>query len=403
MLTKQEVEYVWGARGTVMPGQIRKDQPAYVDYATALLSLFRDGIGKTRRDLERGVEEILETCDDCSLTRIRAFNKLLTDVSKFETDPNKTAAKLRRKVWEAAAPMHPLSSSKEMFGTDEAAARQRVSSILERPWEDIEKQFFIDVMEFNTLKSFMGYPSPRHLLNRYNIAQAQSLLLFATSLKVTATKDFKLVLRYAKLAKLLFSILKTGENQYEFDFFGPASVLRETTRYGGEMGRFLPSLLRLEGWTMRANLDLSYAKATFSLSPADQLKPIDAKEEDFDSSIERTFAQKWGSGRRGGWLLNHEDEVLWRGQKSFVPDFSFSHEDGRKVFFEIAGYWTPEYESAKRETLRMFGDARIILAVPAVSAESYRDLGVPLIVYKSGIKLEPVLEALNHLDSTFTG
>jgi predicted nuclease of restriction endonuclease-like RecB superfamily len=78
MLTKQEVEYVWGARGTVMPGQIRKDQPAYVDYATALLSLFRDGIGKTRRDLERGVEEILETCDDCSLTRIRAFNKLLS-------------------------------------------------------------------------------------------------------------------------------------------------------------------------------------------------------------------------------------------------------------------------------------------------------------------------------------
>jgi predicted nuclease of restriction endonuclease-like RecB superfamily len=169
------------------------------------------------------------------------------------------------------------------------------------------------------------------------------------------------------------------------------------------MGRFLPSLLRLEGWTMRANLDLSYAKATFSLSPADQLKPIDAKEEDFDSSIERTFAQKWGPWRRGGWLLNHEDEVLWRGQKSFVPDFSFSHEDGRKVLFEIAGYWTPEYESAKRETLRMFSDARIILAVPAVSAESYRDLGVPLIVYKSGIKLEPVLEALNDLDSTFTG
>ncbi len=399
MLTKREVEYVWGAGGTVKPGRIMKDQPVYVEYATALLALFREGIGKTRRDLERGVEEILEKCDDCSLTRIKAFFKLLTDVSEFETDPNKTAAKLRRKVWEIAAPMHPLSSSKEMFGQEEALVRQTVSSTLEMPWEEIEKQFFIDVMEFNTLKLFTGYPSPLHLLNRFNIAQAQSLLLFATSLQVTATQDFKLILRHAKLSKLLFSIRKAGENQYEFEFFGPASVLRETTRYGGAMGRFLPSLLRLSGWTMRANLYLSYAKPTFSLSPADQLKPIDSKDEEFDSSIESTFAQKWGSGRRDGWLLTHEDEILWRGQRSFVPDFSFCHEDGRKVLFEIAGYWTPEYESAKRETLHMFGDAKIILAVPAASAESYEDLGVPMIVYKSGIKLEPVLEALKRLHS----
>jgi len=394
MLTKQEVEYVWGRRGAVSPGRIMKEQAVYLDYAEALLTLFREGVGKTRKELERAVEEILEKCDECSLTRIKAFTKLLTDVSEFETDPNKTAAKLRRKVWEAAIPMHPLSSSKEMFGTDEPTARQKVSATLEMPWEDIEKRFFIDVMEFNTLKSFDGYASPRHLLNRYNIAQAQSLLLFATSMKVTATKNYKQVLRYAKLAKLLFFIRKVGENQLEFEFFGPASVLRETTRYGGDMGRFLPSLLRLGGWTMKASLDLSYAKATYSLSPADGLKPIDAKEEDFDSSIERTFAQKWGSGRRDGWQLNHEDEVLWRGQRSFVPDFSFTHEDGRKVLFEIAGYWSEEYQSAKRETLRMFSDAKIILAVPAASAEKYDDLGVPMIVYKSGIKLEPVLEAL---------
>ena len=378
----------------VSPGRIMKDQTAYLDYAAALLTLFREAIGKTRRELERGVEEILEKCDDCSLTRINAFTKLLIDVSKFDTDPNKTAAKLRRKVWEAAVPMHPLSSSKEMFGTEEATARQKVSATLEMPWEDIEKQFFIDVMEFNTLKSFEGYPSSRHLLNRYNIAQAQSLLLFATSMKVTATKDFKLVLRYAKLAKLLYFIQKVGENQFEFEFFGPASVLRETTRYGGDMGRFLPSLLRLEGWTMRASLTLPSGNATYSLSPANGLKPIDAKEEDFDSSIERTFSEKWGLGRRDGWQLNHEDEVLWRGQRSFVPDFSFTHEDGRKVLFEIAGYWSEEYQSAKRETLRLFSDAKIILAVPAASADKYDDLGVPMIVYKSGIKLEPVMEAL---------
>ncbi len=399
MLTKSEVEYVW-ANGAVTSGRIRKDQPYYEDYAAELLTLFRNGIGRNRKELERGAEEILEKCDDCSLTRIRAFFKLLTEVSEFETDPDKSAAKLRRKVWETAAPMHPLSTSKAMFGKEEEFARQEVSLALEMPWKEIEKKFYIDVMEFNALKSFSGYPSPKHLLNRYNIAQAQSLLLFATSMKVTATENFKQILRYAKLAKLLFSIEKTGENQYEFNFFGPASVLRETTRYGGSMGKFLPSLMRLEGWTMRAQLALPYAKTSFSLSPADKLRPIESKEEEFDSSIESSFAKKWGSERRDGWLLQHENEILWKGQRSFIPDFSFSHEDGRKVLFEIAGYWTPEYESAKRETLRMFSDAAIILAVPSASADNYGDLGVPLIVYKSGIKVEPVLEALKlHCDT----
>ena len=48
----------------------------------------------------------------------------------------------------------------------------------------------------------------------------------------------------------------------------------------------------------------------------------------------------------------------------------------------------------------MFSDAKIILAVPTASADSYEDLGVPMVVYKSGIKLEPVLEALKHLGSS---
>ena len=108
---------------------------------------------------------------------------------------------------------------------------------------------------------------------------------------------------------------------------------------------------------MRAQLALPYATTSFSLSPADKLRPIESKEEEFDSSIESAFAKKWGSERRDGWLLNHEDEILWRGQRSFIPDFSFSHGDGRKVLFEIAGFWTPQYEAAKRETLRMFSDA----------------------------------------------
>ena len=101
-----------------------------------------------------------------------------------------------------------------------------------------------------------------------------------------------------------------------------------------------------------------------------------------------------GAEPRDGWKLIREGEVLYQGQKVFVPDFVFRHDDGRTVLLEIIGFWTPEYLEAKLATLRAFGKHSILLAVaesirrnlPAVSAE--------IIPYKSTLKVNDVLEHL---------
>ena len=54
------------------------------------------------------------------------------------------------------------------------------------------------------------------------------------------------------------------------------------------------------------------------------------------------MADKFGP-TRDGWQLIREGEILHEGQKTFVPDFTFRHEDGTQVFLEIVGFWTPEY------------------------------------------------------------
>jgi len=78
----------------------------------------------------------------------------------------------------------------------------------------------------------------------------------------------------------------------------------------------------------------------------------------------------------------------------FVPDFVFRHEDGTTVLFEIVGFWTPEYLAKKRETLRRFQGQGILLAVPERSLREGAEPGAGVIVYKTAIKVAPVLAAL---------
>ena len=88
-----------------------------------------------------------------------------------------------------------------------------------------------------------------------------------------------------------------------------------------------------------------------SLSPNDGLKSHLSSPDEFDSGVEEAFAAKWGDEPRRGWRLIREGEVLHKGQKVFVPDFVFSHEDGRRVPMEVVGFWTDEYLREKVGTL----------------------------------------------------
>ena len=86
--------------------------------------------------------------------------------------------------------------------------------------------------------------------------------------------------------------------------------------------------------------------------------------------------------------------IVHRYQTAFVPDFAFRHEDGSEVLFEIVGFWTPEYLARKRETLRKFRKHRIVLAVPERSVRDGSRTPESVVVYKSALKLAPVLRAL---------
>ena len=385
--------------GRLAPDRLtRGSHRHYLDYAERMLTIYRHGAGRTRTDLHRSFEGVFEAEEECPARRVRAFCKLLDDVSQYDQDRRGAAAQLRTDVFRAAARFHPLVAKPDrLFESCEADAKAAIASRLGRSWVDIDRDLFADIIDFQRLESFDGYPDGAALLSRYNVAQVQVALFDAEALTVWARQDFKTILRYAKLAGLMHTIVGTPEGGYRIRLDGPASVLRETRRYGALMARFLPALIACRDWRMHAKLRMGHSgwRLHLDLADTDGLHSHLPPPEDFDSDVERRFAEKWGSEPRAGWTMVREGEILWNHQKAFVPDFVFQHADGRRVLMEIVGFWTPEYLQAKLATLREFPDERLLLAVSAPAQKEFQQVPADVLVYKKSINVSTVLEFLS--------
>ena len=394
--------------GQVIPDRLtQKRHGHYVDLVDKVLKIYRNGSGRTRRDLHRSVHAVFVDELECPVRRIDAFCKLLDEKSKFDRDRRFNAAKLRKQVFGLAGTHHPLvTRADRLFESSEAKIKHEIAQQLGKSWTEIERELFADVIEFHRLVEFAGYESGIAFLARYNVAQCQAVLYDAISMTVWAGADFKTILRYAKLARLMHAIQRQPDGNYVFRFDGPSSVIRQTRRYGVAFAKFLPSLLACRDWKMQAQIQhrRSSWQNYFRLSPADGLSSGLPDPGLFDSALEEKFANRWGDVPRDGWTMIREGEILHVNQKVFVPDFVFRHESGVRVIMEIVGFWTPEYLSAKLETLNRFREYHILLAVSdqidrpelAPQLNSHSPESVETIRYKTSIRIGDVLDRLQH-------
>ncbi|MDA0658655.1 MAG: DUF790 family protein [Planctomycetota bacterium] len=398
MLSKEHgiAEYDFGAR-LIIPDRLTRHAHAhYLKYARQVIHLYANGRGKTRRELHTAVQEIFSDEPDCPVRRIAAFCKLLDENANYDTDRRGAAAALRRKVFGIAGKFHPLVEQPDnLFESSEMLVKQKISDALGMPWEQIDQRLFGDVIEFQRLREFQEPESPALLLARYNVAQLQVVLYDAIDMTIRVKNDLKLIVRQAKLTQLMHRIRPYGDG-YEIHLDGPASVLRQTRRYGIAMAKFLPSLLSCRDWKMRARVQARGGNwiVDLHLTSTDGFRG-QVESRDFDSSVEEQFAKNWGPEPREGWTLHREATILHRGQKTFIPDFSLRHLDGREVLFEIVGFWTPEYLTAKAATLETFTEHDILLAVADVNVARFPMFQRAPIGYKKSLSVASVLRALN--------
>ena len=381
--------------GVASPDKLtRRTHAHYVPYAERMLTVYRNGVGRIRRDLHRAVQSILADEPDCNRRRVDAFCKLLDDAAEFEKDARGEASKLRVKVFTLAAKYHPLVTAVDtMFERSETEVKSLIAAELQLDWPSIDAALYADVIDQQRLKMPPDLDNPADLLSRYNVAQLQACLYRATQLSIQAATDFAAIVRRAKLCGLLLEIRQLDGGEHRIDLSGPASILRESRRYGILFAKFIPTLLACREWQMRATITTPWGRtAELRITSEDAYRSHLPPPPSFDSEVERALAEKWGESRNG-WRLLRDAGILHEAQSTFVPDFLLKHDDGREAYLEIVGFWTPEYLAAKRKTIAKFSHQKIILAVPQRTAKE-NAAGPGVVLYKTRIKPDDVVEAV---------
>ncbi|MBA3708886.1 MAG: DUF790 family protein [Planctomycetes bacterium] len=235
--------------GEVVPKLLRAT-PANVDLAERLIAFWAAGVGQRRGELEDAVMPVMH--QSRALVVARGFNKLILDGCTFAEAAS--AAELRTRAFAASA---LLLSAPAITSDDHAGA---VAAAVGLAAMDLRTQLYGDLPDFEVLEQAPQLSAAR-LIERYNLALCQGLLLTAKSLRVSISDADvgvrRRLLKALRFRRLLAEVLVDAEGILRLDISGPGSVLDQASRYGLQLAQFLPALACAGGWRAEAQVTVS--------------------------------------------------------------------------------------------------------------------------------------------------
>jgi predicted nuclease of restriction endonuclease-like RecB superfamily len=343
MLTGKMVRVRY-ARDRILPCYLDAADPARREVAERLLGLFRGQEGRTRGELEEERREAFG--DDPGQLVHQGLAKLLEDRCDFEVVSGHPPDKLREAVFLAAgahrrgagAPAAPRAAF------DRSAVLGQVAGELGLPPEAVEHGLFADLKSEQRLVKFEDLSAER-LLQRYNVALAQAVLLRATQLHVTVRGEppqrYRQLLRRVKFHRLLCEVERLTPESYRLHLDGPLSLFSATQKYGLQLALFLPAVLLCRDFDLRAELRWGAQRRPkfFLLSSAEGLVSHYADSGMYVPPELRMFADLFRK-RVANWEIHEETEVFPLGPGFWVPDFRLVHRASKKaVWLEVMGFW----------------------------------------------------------------
>jgi uncharacterized protein len=311
-----------------------------------------------------------------------------------DTDTNKDltndAIALRREVFEESARVGFSLTKNERIKILEKIARKSGLAL-----ERLETIMWNDLDENQRLVRFETISAPE-LLVSYNLSLLQTLLFGATELQfyIEGGTSWKKVLRMIKRLGLMYDLRYLTrdmlDSKSEDDLIkrsgkickynersngiltcvvqGSTNMLKLTDRYGSAIAKLIPLIVFNKKWFLKApilrrtvvgkvkqyNFEIdSERQLLFDLTekseylhPKEQIEYYPDNLMIFDSVVEEKFAKKF-TGLSTGWnLVREPDPLILSDHRAFIPDFMFE-KYGKRVYFEIVGFWTEEYLKRK--------------------------------------------------------
>ncbi|MBA2661404.1 MAG: DUF790 family protein [Bradymonadaceae bacterium] len=380
-------------KGRVEPYYLDVTQPAAIARAAELIAIFEAGVLLERQVIVESVEEVIGHGTDFLIWR--GLAKLLDDRSEFETAAPCDPADIRRVVFTLAAARGALEDAQIRAEVLELAAAE-----LGIAPEQCEAGLYADLEARQRLVKFKTLSADK-LLARYNLALAQAILYRASSLVMSIEDVDSNKLRYLfsalKFHRLMHSARRT-EGGYEVIIDGPASLFSQSRKYGLQMAKFLPALVNIPRWSLRAELqeDAKNKGSEFVLSSKDGLLSHYKMKGQWVAKEERWFEERfaklesdWRLERRGTILDLDDNEVI-------VADYVLIAPDGGEVYVEIVGFWRLAYLERRIARLAALRDKALVLVVSErLKADRQKLIEAPaeVVFFKGVILADRVLEA----------
>ncbi len=356
-------------KGEVRPRYIDAADPERLAVAEALIAAFAAGEGQPRYQLDDELKELVGTGTDFLFHR--ALAKLLFDRSRFDTAAEADPEALREALFAAASEAYQRphrDDERQPFHFDREAVVAAAAAALEIEPGLLERGLYADLKDEQVLVEWKPC-RPKWLLERYNVALAQGVLLRATELTVKlgaqSVRRQRELFRKIKFFQLLHRVKADGKGGYVIRLDGPMSLFKASGKYGVKMASFLPTLLHFDRWTLEARLlwGRKRRRLRFRLSPKQGLKSTTRLLGQWQPE-ELAWLPEQFDKLGSEWEISTDAELLpLGGQGVLVPDFVFRHPTGTRVFMEVLGFWGRGIVESRLELLRRHGPENFILAL----------------------------------------
>jgi hypothetical protein len=366
--------------------------------AARVTGVFQGHVGHPREELEDALTDLEGEAPDFKL--VRGFASLLERDATFETRAEVDPVRARAAAFEAAEAVGVVTES------ERAEALERAAEAVGTSAAAVESSLYADLDARQVLAEFSPRWTPDTLPARYDLSLAQTALFDATEVRVRSG-DPKALVSAVKRLGLMYEIHApteaTSPEAREVVVTGPDALFGRSRRYGVRFARLLRTVATGDDWELEATIDDRGTERTLHLSPEDVAVPgVDpVADPTYDSGVEREFAARFSSLDLD-WDLVREPDLLAAGEHAVVPDFAFDYRHAPfRVFFEVMGFWTPEYVEKKLARFAELEDVAFLVAVDESLGvgEDVEELTDGAIPYRGHIRVKDVRDALRRYEA----
>lgn len=328
--------------------------------AQALLATAQAATGEERATIEDDLEE---RCAGFAAPKIAAgLVKLLVDRLEFE-EPSEEAPALRKAAFDAGAKaLRALADD-----ATPAAFEEKAAALAPLPLAALRAKLYADLP---AARRMLGWDEleARELLDRWNLAQVQGLVMRANRLEIKAIapelKRVRRVLRWLKFCRLVAEVVPSGAD-WSIVVEGPAKILAMQKKYGLQLAQFVAAVPLLGKWQLSA--DIAFPHGRPARLVLDETAPLASPHERALGWIpeEIDVVAKKLAEADGPWKLDLTPTPRTVGTGGLcVPDFTFKRRDGgATVFVEFFHRWHRHQLTRRLDDLRARPDPQLVLAV----------------------------------------